>query len=64
MLHLTEKSKIISDSSHCFEGSKIQVSTSNRFQKCEKEITSALDNFDDLWCKQGHVKPYTLKAWK
>ena len=44
----------------------MQVSFTNRPQKCREEIAVALQEFGNRWCKRGHDDSNTLNSitWK
>ena len=64
---ITGNLKIISDSRICYivsKGPKYRLPSHFDFKKCREEIASALNDFDNRWCKREYVEPIALKEWK
>ena len=64
---MTGNLKIISDSRIRYivsKGPKYRFPSHIDFKKCREEITSALKDFGNRWCKREYVEPDALKEWK
>ena len=63
---MTGNLKIISDSRIRYivsKGPKYRFTSRIDIKKCREEIASALNDFDNRWCKREYVEPYPLKEW-
>ena len=64
---MTGNLKIISDSRIRYivsKSPKCRFPSRIDFKKCREEITSALNDFGNRWCKREYVEPDALKEWK
>ena len=46
------------------KGPKYRFPSRIDLKRCREEIISALNDFDNRWCKREYVEPNSLKEWK
>ena len=64
---MTGNLKVISDSRIRYivsKGPKYRFPSLIVLKKCREEMASALNYFDNRWCKREYVEPNALKEWK